>query len=365
MADIKNWASIIPLDYSTPDETRLEFSIGFLSTDWESLLDLIASPETFLAEREALWPQTNEHPDRLGQRVQWKLLTPITMRITPARGSLPAVIKSARSLGLSIQDAQKEAKESISASNPELSPSTVDHHTTARMSEILSKKVSDLAPDGAYLAEFAPFTYMIRIHYWPPHRCSAATAASAADPTGVAPAGRHNEPYTKATLGLIGDSDVAGTLHFDLGKGNLIRAKFIMDHIENSARTCQKLNSEFKELFLVNTEFVPEGGTIVVRELGSQTHKPVNILQTPAEGVVGQVDPRAPSASVSTDGTSTPDVTYPSITVDGVSSSNDCYVCNLMDITDTPSTFVAGDLDIKIYCPPPIPPEAVSNCSSC
>jgi hypothetical protein len=339
VADTKNWASIIPLDYSTPDQTRLEFSIGFLSTDWESLQELLSTPESFLADRQDLWPQENELPERIGQRVKWKLLTPIMMHVAPARGSLPAVIKSARSLGLSVSEAQNEAKQAVSADQ-----------VIAKMAEILSKKVSDLAPEGAYLAEFAPYTYHLKIHYWPPNWCSAATAASAADPTGTPPDGRNNDPYTKATLGLIGETDVAGTLHFDIGMGNEVRAKFIMDHIENCARTCQKLNTEFEELFLVNTEFVPEGETITVRELGSQTHKPINILQTPSAAPTAAIDSRAPSVRLAQDATSTPEVTFPTIIVDGVSNSDGCYICTLMDVTDTPSAYVCGDIDMKIYC---------------
>jgi len=349
VAETKNWASIIPLDYSTPEEKRLEFSVGFLSTDWESLTDLLRAPEVFLAEKQADWPQVNEHPERLGQTVEWRLSTPVSIHISPAKGNLPAVIKSAKSLGVSIEDAKVAAKSEAS-----------HHQMIAKMSEVLSKRVSELAPNGAYLAEFAPYTYVLKIHYWPPHHCTMTTAGSAAAPLGTPPSGRFNDPFTKATLGLIGEHDVAGTLHFDLGKGNDARARFIMDHIENCGRTCQKLNSEFPELFLVNTEFVPEGETILVRELGSQEHKPVNILQTSTNE---PLDPRAPSVRLSDDATVAPEVNFPTIHVDGVSSSNDCYICLLMDITDTPTAYVAGDMDVKIYCGTTV--ANTSHCSEC
>jgi hypothetical protein len=374
----KSWASIIPLDYTEdPSHPRVEYSITYFSTDWESLVDLLTAPHEFLRKVGERWPQKHASSGRVDQDVHWKLLSPTTIEIAPATQSLTSVARMAEVHGVNVEKARNNSIQALLDSgfdaqkhigSPAVSPGQTPDETKQLVASALHDQfaagllhetlIADLCGEisgGAYLAEFAPNTHLLQVYYWPPHACHADAANSALDPYGQPVGHRFTKKFTKATLGMDGRG---GTLHFDIGKGARARAQFVVDHLENCGRTCQKLNGEFEGAFIGETTLFAEGEVISIIELEFLEHRRKPFMPPLASSrhraAAGSTPQHANLAAVNSPGTDHQVVVVPpTVVIEMASDGDDPYVCAMQPAVANANSVVAvHPLTLKNYVDP-------------
>ncbi len=313
-------ASVVTLDYSFPEQSRKEHSILYFNPNWDELVDFLTDPLGMLKEYEKLFP------DPL---VAWELNAPVTARIEPV---------STFGFGPSAKMV-----------NPGRLSSTQRFMNMARTDGIVGQVSFEEAlqtPEllnGAFLLEFAPHTRSLMIAYLPPASKFPEIAEARNQPNAAAAQGYYDTPtpdypggrLTQSILCFVEQTQTA-TVHFDIGQLPRMRAGFIVDHLENPARTCQRLNAQFGLGGKIANATMAAEGTPGMSSLEPEVELPktFNIR-------AGDVRKRLPTMFVEDiDNTGTP------------------YVCGIVPVVtddpDDPNHLFLGDVVLKDYPPPPV-----------
>jgi len=351
-------ATIIPLDYTLEGKpTRKEHSIVYVSQDWEELEDLLTVPIEFMRTMQQRWPQVIGGSSD-GPPIDWELIAPVNATISCGYADATNMLLMSQYLQLEpFLPLATEAKEEAVAGNQQVyvgpfNPVIWDHV------DGLVYKFIDEFKEGSFYAEFAPRTSTLNIKYYPPQKCFKRFAASILNPKSEPDPSRMNKEFTRATLGIIGKVNGVGTVHFDIGDSPEDRAKFILDHIENSGHTCQKLNQGVngdRMFSLSYMEFVDERKPVHICDLERrEIPKPFSIID-PESQIMASIK------SVSEQGGSGDSLkpllqtAMPTMLIEGLSTRHPMQVCGQGTVYEAKKAFVFGNLTLKDYYPPPPP----------
>jgi hypothetical protein len=233
-------------------------SVLYVTEDWEELEDLLYAPSSFFDINSRDWTQSGVLPNgkELKEPFDWTLLRPSSV-----------VLQWIGDSGSTLHTFAPIIAEKIM---PELSDegggALTEEEKAARIDEFyrllsepksLAQRVMEDYPNGLIIAQFAIDTSTLLLMYSPPAK---------------APEPKFRGTYTNATLckilpNLESSIGMTSTVHFDIGRGPLVRAQFICDYLTNWIGTLQeatKIVLPDKHLSLHEARLVPRGGDIVV-----------------------------------------------------------------------------------------------------
>jgi len=350
-------ATIIPLDYTiTGEPTRKEHSIVFFSRDWDELADLLSVPVAFMTEMQQRWTQLFPcHPER--PPIDWEFTCPINVTLKYGYSNLPATLAVAHVLGKVPKKLKGQELTELTKIAQDLPVKFYDLPGLLLLLQLIDEIAEELA-DGFFYAEFAPRTSALTIKYYPPMGCFQDISQTICDAEGDPEPKRMNKAFTQATLGLLGDTKAVGTVHFDIGTSQSDRGKFIVDHIENSVRTCQILNRGVQDedgtwdrsLNLARLKLVPERGTIEIRSCHRAPRlKKFNIVDdgSPTINGLGDGKKMSPVQLLAVG-----PLVMPTVYAEGLETPADMNVCGQGVVMESDGTYVLGDLVLKDYTPP-------------
>lgn len=313
-------ATISPLEYRTDDT---EYLFTFYSEKWSELVDLLANPAAYMsnlpsAAAKDLWIPKPPIPSG------WALNIPVTASIQCGWNDIESIGK-------------------LCYFQPSFAPQAFVQSTVNKALGLTARAWTDgrnLSIDfiteafalvqqvgGAFFAEFAWKTGMLTISYFPPKAPTQSTYPKEAG-------------FSKAVLCRFAGLISHGTLHFDLDQGTstdpltILRAKFIVAHIENGDGMCARLNTV--PLIFTNPVLADENKQIAAPAKG--------VAQDPAKP---QIKFRMPIVDKTQ-----PWLGYPSVVAESLSAGGPCMPCTMAPVYEDPSdptTYVLGSLGSKCY----------------
>ncbi len=383
-----NRAAIFPLDYSDALEpVRIEHSISLFSTDWKELQTILEDPVNELRDLGPLWPQRFPY-DPGASKIRWQIQAPVEARIEYLAGDNSAVHRLACACNVNTKVLREESDDIradltralASKSDKLLEPIPIDLAVQAVMQMIQPfltlQQIADTVDltGGYFLLEFAPRTRFMTIKYGPPQKNLNEFYASYVDP-GREPAKGRMPIFTRATFGVLGDqwksqddaSPQPGILHFDIGRPGYAaqdRAAFIMDHLENPARTCQVLNQGRQmdqgnsmvgdgNIYTAALRFFNQGQTIPISELAAapiDSKHPFNVANPGDWPDPSKVD--AETSAVRALAALNNSQVMPSLTVEGMSTNDPSQVCVVGPTCPLSGANQIMSLNLKDYIPP-------------
>ncbi len=311
-------AAVIPLDFSIGGSCRQEHTVLYFNPNWCELAEFLENP---------LCELYNYRKKFKSSGVDWNLKGPVTAYFEP-------VTPFGRGVADDYDVSKKVARDRFLA-----------------LSGVGVKALDDEnLDDGAFMIEFAPFTRSLFIAYLPPKVCIDKIEHTRRDPCGSPVMNHypHGSSLTKITLGKVSVTTTA-TAHFDIGRQPKERAGFIVDHLENPARSCQLLNLHRSNNVCFPTALTPEDHDIPVSTPNHTTGldpfriRPSNVALSGGSGT--GLDPR---------------YMLPRMFVEDIDNTDMPFVCGIAPISvevvdDQPVNFL-GTITLKNYPPPSTQP---------
>lgn len=352
-------ATIVPLEF----EDRPEYSVVFLSFDWEDLGPLLANPIAYLSANGVAWGQ--KFPNGM-PRINWELFSPVTVVLEWIGNNVDGFLKSFDLATLKFGGSlPKAARKAMAGGSKGI---TLDVNFleslkgTFKLQQLSLGLLEAAFPDGVLWAEFAVTTHTLTIYYHPKKR-----GATRFD--GVLP--------LAATMVTLTPRNALGTqrasFHFDIGQDEVERAAFIVDYIEDfdnclhtSLRVCPTSTTSEKDADAAaqhapspKPKQVGEGDPTAIPHPAKFYKGEAKFVEKGKKIIVEDPLPATMPAF-----RRLPDSFYPTIIIDSSPSmrpehrseaDNRCQICILINgvYQPDPNVFYPGTTIVKCYVPPP------------